>query len=140
MSSSAPLVASCAELRMRSGDLDELSPVEGLDFSEEMAFAARLTPLLYEKLRGSPRRVKRFLNDLHVRQAIAQRRGISLDPAVVAKLMVLEVLLPTEFAQVLGWLARGVMRQQIDALEAAAGRPPAMALPPSRPQSTNRAR
>jgi hypothetical protein len=119
----APLVSSCAELRMRSGDLDELSPVDGLDYSEEMAFAARLTPLLYEKLRGSPRRVKRFLNDLHVRQAIAQRRGISLDAAVVAKLMVLEVLLPTEFAQVLGWLARGVMRQQIEALEAAAGRP-----------------
>lgn len=121
----APLVASCAELRMKSGDMDELPTVEGLDFSEEMAFAARLTPLLYEKLRGSPRRVKRFLNDLHVRQAIANRRGISLDPAVVAKLMVLEVLLPTEFAEVLGWLARGVMRQKLDALEAAAGRPAA---------------
>lgn len=118
------LAASCADLRMRSGDLDELPKVRGLDFSEEMAFAARLTPLLYEKLRGSPRRVKRFLNDLHVRQAIAERRGISLDPAVVSKLMVLEVLLPTEFAQVLGWLARGVMRQQIEALETAAGRPP----------------
>jgi hypothetical protein len=94
-----------------------------MDFSEEMAFAARLTPLLYEKLRGSPRRVKRFLNDLHVRQSIASRRGITLDAAVVAKLMVLEVLLPDEFAKVLEWLANGVLRQQIDALESVAGRP-----------------
>jgi len=124
-----PIVADCAELRRRSGDLDELAPVEGLDFSEEMAFAARLTPLLYEKLRGSPRRVKRFLNDLHVRQSIANRRGITLDAAVVAKLMVLEVLLPDEFAKVLEWLANGVLRLQMDALESAAGRPTADAAP-----------
>jgi hypothetical protein len=119
----APLVVACAELRRKSGDLDELTPIDGMDFSEEMAFAARLTPLLYEKLRGSPRRVKRFLNDLHVRQSIASRRGITLDAAVVAKLMVLEVLLPDEFAKVLEWLANGVLRQQIDALESVAGRP-----------------
>lgn len=131
----APLVVACAELRRKSGDLDELTPIDGMDFSEEMAFAARLTPLLYEKLRGSPRRVKRFLNDLHVRQSIASRRGIILDAAVVAKLMVLEVLLPDEFAKVLEWLANGVLRQQMDALESVAGRPTDDASPVGEPMT-----
>lgn len=44
---------------------------------DELAFAVRLTPLLYEKLHGNPRYIKRFLNDLHVRQSVASRRGIS---------------------------------------------------------------
>lgn len=119
------LIDQCADLRMKSGDLDELPGIGGLDFSAAMSFAARLTPLLYEKLRGNPRRIKRFLNDLGVRQSIAERRGITLDPAIVAKLMVLEVLLPTSFKLVLDWLARNELREQMRALEAAAGRPTA---------------
>ncbi len=115
----------CQTLRLESRDLDDLPGVNGVEISEELAFAARLTPLLYEKLRGSPRRVKRFLNDLHVRQAVASRRGIDLDPGVVAKLMVLEVLLPEEFTRLLNWLAAGKLREQLDALEVAAGRPAA---------------
>lgn len=114
-------VAQCGELRMRSGDLDDLQG-EGVDITAELQFAARLTPLLYEKLRGNPRRIKRFLNDLTVRQAIAGRRGIILEPAIVAKLMVLEVLLRDEFAKVLQWLAHGQLRAEMARLETAAGR------------------
>jgi KAP family P-loop domain len=113
----------CSELRQTSGELDELAEVAGQDLSGELLFAARLTPILYEKLRGNPRRIKRFLNDLHVRQSIATRRGIVLDPEVIAKLMVLEVLLPKAFEQVLSWLAQNLLRDQISSLEAAAGRP-----------------
>jgi hypothetical protein len=80
---------------------------------------------LYEKLRGNPRRIKRFLNDLRVRQSIAGKRGIMLHADIVAKLMVLEVLLPDDFTKVLRWLAKGELREQIRALEIAAGRPPA---------------
>ena len=113
----------CQTLRLESHDLDSLPGIDGIDVSEDLAFAARLTPLLYEKLRGSPRRIKRFLNDLHVRQAVASRRGINLDAEVVAKLMVLEVLLPDQFSRLLDWLAAGKLREQLEALEAAAGRP-----------------
>lgn len=112
----------CQVLRLNAGDLDTLPGLDGIDIMEELAIASRLTPLLYEKLRGSPRRIKRFLNDLHIRQAVASRRGIELDPAVVAKLMVLEVLLPEEFARLLDWLATGTLREQLDALEVASGR------------------
>lgn len=87
-------VEACTELRRTAGELDELATEAGQDIGKELLFAARLTPILYEKLRGNPRRVKRFLNDLNIRQSVAAKRGIELDPEVIAKLMVLEVLLP----------------------------------------------
>ena len=115
------LVESCAELRIEAGTIDSINVPEGLDIAAEMQFAARLTPILYEKLRGNPRRVKRFLNDLNVRSSIAERRGIKLDVSVVAKLMVLELLLPDEFNTVLDWLASGNLRRQLATLEEIAG-------------------
>lgn len=115
------ILASCTSLRTTAGTLDALAVPSGVDISDELAFAARLTPLLYEKLHGSPRRVKRFLNDLNVRSSIAGRRGIELDIAIVAKLMILEVLLPDEFSAMLDWLARGELRQQLADLERLAG-------------------
>ena len=116
------LVEGCTKLRIAGGTIDSIKIPENLDIATEMQFAARMTPILYEKLRGSPRRVKRFLNDLNVRSAIAERRGIELDVSVVAKLMVLELLLSDEFNMVLGWLARGELRHQLARLEAIAGR------------------
>ena len=116
------VVEDCTELRMAAGTIDSIEIPDGLDIAAEMQFAARLTPILYEKLRGSPRRVKRFLNDLNVRSSIAERRGIELDVSVVAKLMVLELLLEEEFDMVLGWLARGELRPQLARLEEISGR------------------
>jgi len=118
----ASVVDRCAAIRAAGGGLDDLTSIEGVEMQDQLAFASRLTPILYEKLHGNPRRIKRFLNDLRVRQAIAARRGIALDPAVIAKLMVLEVLLPDDFEMVLGWLAQGELRLQLASLEMAAGR------------------
>lgn len=118
-----PFIDRCAELRRAAGVLDDLPEVnEDLDISIELTLASRLTPILYEKLRGNPRRIKRFLNDLRVRQSIASRRGITLNADIVAKLMVLELLMPDGFARVLEWLAKGELREQIKTLQAAAGR------------------
>jgi len=119
------LVARCAEVRKVGGTVDDIGDIEGLSMDNELAFATRLTPLLYEKLQGNPRYIKRFLNDLNVRQAVASRRGISLDPSVVAKLMALESLMKPEFRLLLGWFAMGEMKDQLTGLEEAAGRPPA---------------
>lgn len=122
----APFITRCDELRRAGKLLDDLGEVsKNRDIAAEMAFAARLTPLLYEKLRGNPRRIKRFLNDLRVRQSVAGHRGIELEPDVVAKMMVLEKLLKDEFKTVLGWVASGGLREQIRALEKAADRPDA---------------
>lgn len=115
-------IAECGRLRTR-GALDELKPPAGFDVQEELAFAHRLTSILYEKLHGNPRRIKRFLNDFNIRRSIAARRGIELDLDVVAKLMVLEVLLPDHFRQVLAWLRSGQLRDRLAALEAHANDP-----------------
>jgi hypothetical protein len=127
------ILASCGELRTTAGTLDSLAIPPSVDIADELAFAARLTPMLYEKLRGSPRRVKRFLNDLNVRSSIAGRRGIQLDIAIVAKLMVLEVLLPTEFTSMLDWLAHGELRLKLAELEQLAGRGAVPATEPPEP-------
>lgn len=114
------LVEQCDALRKDSKSLAELAPSDGVDLGTERAFAERLTPILYEKLQGNPRRIKRFLNDLHVRQSIANRRGINLQAGIVAKMMVLEQLLPDEFARLLAWLSGGTLRIHINRLEEAA--------------------
>lgn len=111
------LVTSTSELRTQAGSLDELEIPDGIDVAEELATASRLTPLLYEKFRGNPRRIKRFLNDLHVRQSVASRRGIALEVDAVAKLMMLERLLPDDFKTVLDWLAQTKLRDQLQALD-----------------------
>ncbi|MYR38942.1 NTPase [Streptomyces sp. SID4944] len=114
------LIERCAAIRQQGGSIDDLTGADEVDLAEAKAFATRLTPLLYEKLRGNPRFIKRFLNDLHVRQSIAARRGIGLDAAVIAKLMTLEALMKAEFALLLGWFAKNKLREHLQQLEAEA--------------------
>lgn len=131
------ILAGCTALRIAAGNLDQLTVPDGIDIAEELRFAARLTPMLYERLQGSPRRVKRFLNDLNVRSSIASRRGIELNIAVVAKLMILELLMPDSFKKVLGWLARGELRQKLSDLERKAGVAVVAARIDAEPESSN---
>lgn len=111
------LAAACSDLRVQGGTLDDLELPDGADLANQLAVSSRLTPILYEKFKGNPRRIKRFLNDLNVRQSVAMRRGITLPSEAVAKLMVLERLLRTDFDVVLGWLAQGKLRDRLEALD-----------------------
>ncbi|EPH06986.1 hypothetical protein HMPREF1531_00030 [Propionibacterium sp. oral taxon 192 str. F0372] len=115
----AAFIARCDELRIGGGSLDDLE-VKDSALARHLITAMRLTPILYEKFHGNPRRIKRFLNDLNVRQAVAQRRGFELEPDQVAKLMVLERILTDDFETVLGWLASNQLRDKLDDLNAAA--------------------
>lgn len=110
------LIAECSRLRT-TGALDGLNSPDNIDVQRELAFAHRMTAILYEKFAGNPRRIKRFLNDMNVRRTIAARRGIVLDADVVAKMMALEVLLPDQFTEVLSWLRTGELRDRLSALE-----------------------
>lgn len=112
------LIEQCEEIRRQGGGQESLTAIDGINFEQELAFASRLTPLLHEKMHGNPRRIKRFLNDLEVRQVVAKRRGIELDAAVIGKLMVLEVVLPSEFKRLLTWFAAGELRDRLQRLEA----------------------
>jgi hypothetical protein len=73
-----------------------------VELDGDFALANRIAPVLARGLRGNPRQIKRFLNTFMLRRSTAARRGIDLDPAVLAKLMVLELSLD-EFRQLFLW-------------------------------------
>ena len=68
----------------------------------DFTIANRIAPTLSRGLRGNPRQLKRFLNTMLLRLETARRRGVTLDPAVLAKLMVLEQQ-EAEFQQLFLW-------------------------------------
>jgi ABC-type oligopeptide transport system ATPase subunit len=90
------------------------------DAAADVQLASMLAPILYRELGGNPRRLKRFLNAYWIRSTIAKSRGIELEPAALAKLMVLEQLYPDEFERVLGWLVGGELATQLADLEGGA--------------------
>jgi hypothetical protein len=75
----------------------------GADLQNDFTIVNRIAPTLSRGLRGNPRQLKRFLNTMLLRLETAKRRSVSLDPAVLAKLMVLEQLAPKEFQQLFLW-------------------------------------
>ncbi|MCL2489468.1 MAG: KAP family NTPase [Propionibacteriaceae bacterium] len=111
----AALIEQCDKLRSEGGSLDDLVIDDTL--VPHLATATRLTPILYEKFHASPRRIKRFLNDVSVRESVALKRGFALQPEAIAKLMVLERILTPDFTTVIGWLEKNELRDRLDALD-----------------------
>lgn len=105
-----PFAEHCAERRAK-GEVDILDglPDGGLtgDAKADLQLATMLAPVLYERLNGNPRRLKRFLNDYWIRATVAARRGIDLQPNALAKLMVLEQLEDAAFVTLLNWMREG---------------------------------
>ncbi len=116
----AALIAHCndrrsaAENEIWAGLAEGAVPEAAVD---DVALAAFLAPVLYQGLAGNPRRLKRFLNALWIRSDIAARRGVSLDPTALAKLMVLEQLAPDAFEQLLTWLGDGTLQERLRQME-----------------------
>jgi hypothetical protein len=119
----AQIVSDVSVARRGAIALETVASLQKDEFVEQRNNAARIRPIVHEKTKGNPRRIKRFLNDLSVRLSIAARRGITLDAATIAKLMVLEQYFPEEFKEVTGWLREQTLRQSVAALEAQAGTP-----------------
>lgn len=83
----------------------------------ELQLAGVLAPVLFRRLAGNPRRLKRFLNAFWLRSAVATRRNAALRPAALAKLLVLEELEPDAFSQLLAWLGDGELPAKLADLE-----------------------
>lgn len=117
----APLITHCNDRRAQ-GQADVLDglPQDGLDgdAKDDLQLAAMLAPVLFERLQGNPRRLKRFLNAYWMRATVAGRRGIALQPHALAKLMVLEELEDAGFKALLAWLRDGVLGERLKTLEA----------------------
>lgn len=119
------IVTEVADARRNAGALETVASLQRTEFAEQRNNAARIRPIIHEKTRGNPRRIKRFLNDLSVRLSIAAKRGITLDEATIAKLMVLEQYFPDDFKTLTDWLRERTLRTNLEALEAFAGTPEA---------------
>jgi predicted KAP-like P-loop ATPase len=90
------------ENNMRSSWKDEpIARDELLDIIDSKAkenlgksflLADRITPLLSssESIQGNPRIIKRLLNVVKIRSQTAKRRGISLDEAIITKMVIFE--------------------------------------------------
>jgi hypothetical protein len=73
------------------------------DLVGDLEWAAGIAPVLGAGLRGNPRQLKRFLNNLLLKARAAARRGVDLDLRVLAKLTVLEDQHVGDFRRLFDW-------------------------------------
>jgi len=73
------------------------------DLADDLAWGTGICEVAAAGLRGNPRQLKRFLNDLTWRMRAAARRGITLEPNVLAKLMALDEQFPEDFQRLFDW-------------------------------------
>jgi hypothetical protein len=83
--------------------------------------AHRIAPILTDGARGNPRQVKRFINTMALRLAIAQERGFGddLNPTVLAKIMLAERFAPEVYDVIARGSAGTGASEELAALEAA---------------------
>lgn len=76
----------------RAAALELLGAAKTDDLANAFDLADRLSPLLARSsnVRGNPRIVKRLLNSMRQREAIAKLRKITIDPGLIAKMAVFE--------------------------------------------------
>lgn len=87
----------------------------------DLKWAADISPVLGASLRGNPRQMKRFLNNLLLKHRSAIRRGAPIELPILAKLMVLEDQYNTDFQKLFDWeMAAGGACPEIIAAEARA--------------------
>lgn len=65
---------------------------------DDLALAAQLADGLSADRRSNPRQIKRFLNAFGIRESIAHARGVTIGPAVMIKMLLLEELHRTSFS------------------------------------------
>lgn len=85
------------------GTLADLGLAVPPGLSADLQWAAAIAPVLASGSRRNPRQIKRFLNTLQLRRRAAERKRVSLEPAVLGKLMLLEDQHFDDFQQLFDW-------------------------------------
>lgn len=111
------IVIATAEQRSKGGAGLVIDPETARSLRSELDLARTLAPILARHLEGNPRRLKRFLNAYWLRSAIADLRGITFDPPVLAKLMVLEEIYPVVFDELVKRIDTGDLGSHLKDLE-----------------------
>jgi hypothetical protein len=93
------------------------------ELKADFVLAEQIAPVLALCAEGNPRQTKRFLNALVLRIDMAKDRGVSLDRAIAAKLLLLEYFLPDLFRTLaLAAAASDGVSEELATLEAEARR------------------
>ena len=92
-----------------------------VDVERAMELAGRIAPALAEGARGNPRQIKRFINTMMLRLAIAEERGFrdELNISVLAKIMLAERFAPELYDAIARGSASTGASEELAALEAA---------------------
>ncbi len=96
------------------------------EIERAMELAGRIAPILADGARGNPRQIKRFINTMMLRLAIAQERGFrdEMNISVLAKIMLAERFAPELYDAMARGSASTGASEELAALEAAVGTPP----------------
>jgi predicted KAP-like P-loop ATPase len=105
-------------------DVRAVDPARKDDLDGALLLAQQIGPILAEGTRGNPRQIKRFLNSLFIRAAIAKARRFTVNEAILAKLMLAERFQPDYYEHLASaaMLATDGRPAELQALEAAATR------------------
>lgn len=84
------------EQGIQLAEVKEVDPARETDLVEAYILAQRIGPILAEGTKGNPRQIKRFLNSMLTRHAIADAKGFGdeISQTVLAKLMLAELFQP----------------------------------------------
>ena len=95
-----------------------------------LELSGRIAPILADGARGNPRQIKRFINTMMLRLAIAEERGFrdELNISVLAKIMLAEQFAPALYDAMARGSANTGAFEELDALEAAVRQEPVGAL------------
>ncbi len=87
-------------------DVEAVEPERKVELRDTYVLAQQIGPILAEGSKGNPRQIKRFLNSLLIRHAIADAQGFgdSINQAVLAKLMLAERFQPDFYKDMAGWV------------------------------------
>lgn len=98
-------------------DIEAVEPGRRSELGAAYVLAQQIGPILSEGTKGNPRQIKRFLNALMLRQAIAQARGFSdaINQAALAKLMLAERFREGFYEQIAS-MAMGAPDGKVEAL------------------------
>lgn len=98
-----------------------------IEVERAMELAGRIAPILADGARGNPRQIKRFINTMMLRLAIAEERGFrdELKMPVLAKIMLAERFAPELYDAIARGSANTGASEELAALEAVVAAPPA---------------
>ncbi|PYE80582.1 Qat anti-phage system ATPase QatA [Pseudoroseicyclus aestuarii] len=98
-----------------------------VEIERAMELAGRIAPILADGARGNPRQIKRFINTMMLRLAIAEERGFreELKMSVLAKIMLAERFAPELYDAMARGSANTGASEELAALEAVVANPSA---------------